>query len=172
VGRTGTYIAVDLLIQEAKHTAAVDVFSCVSKLRKERAHMVQTQVRGGRGREWWFGRWGSSGGAKRLPIDLLLVLLLLTIILLEWFPQEQYAFVYRAVAESVREGDTSIPAAGFSQARARLLEDGSMEAQFSLLDKFSPRHPPPNTALSAENVHKNRDKKLVAGRWDYNGIPR
>ena len=50
VGRTGTYIALDMLIEESnKPTVSdsqrdVDIFSCVNHLRKQRVAMVQTHV--------------------------------------------------------------------------------------------------------------------------------
>ena len=48
VGRTGTYIALENLIQEAHDekmgAPAVDVFTCVNKLRTQRMNMVQVAV--------------------------------------------------------------------------------------------------------------------------------
>ena len=50
VGRTGTYIALDMLVEESnKPTTSesqkdVDIFSCVDHLRKQRVAMVQTHV--------------------------------------------------------------------------------------------------------------------------------
>ena len=50
VGRTGTYIALDMLVEESnKPTSSesqkdVDIFSCVNHLRKQRVAMVQTHV--------------------------------------------------------------------------------------------------------------------------------
>ena len=48
VGRTGTYIALENLIQEARdervNIPSVDVFACVSKLRTQRMNMVQVDV--------------------------------------------------------------------------------------------------------------------------------
>ncbi|KAF6027768.1 PTPRA [Bugula neritina] len=41
VGRTGTYIALEYLIQQAKREEAVDVFGCVEAMRKRRPCMVQ-----------------------------------------------------------------------------------------------------------------------------------
>ncbi|XP_078320063.1 uncharacterized protein LOC111119720 isoform X1 [Crassostrea virginica] len=42
IGRTGTYIALDYLINQGQRTKSVDVISCVTKLRNQRAHLVQT----------------------------------------------------------------------------------------------------------------------------------
>ncbi|ESO87547.1 hypothetical protein LOTGIDRAFT_127574, partial [Lottia gigantea] len=42
IGRTGTYLALDYLIQQAQAENSVDIFSCVSQMRQERVNMVQT----------------------------------------------------------------------------------------------------------------------------------
>ncbi|KAK3091173.1 hypothetical protein FSP39_017709 [Pinctada imbricata] len=42
IGRTGTFIALDFLLQQAKDTGC-DVFTCVEMLRRQRVNMVQTQ---------------------------------------------------------------------------------------------------------------------------------
>ncbi|XP_078320061.1 uncharacterized protein LOC111119718 isoform X2 [Crassostrea virginica] len=42
IGRTGTYIALDYLINQGQIEKRVDVISCVSNLRNQRAHLVQT----------------------------------------------------------------------------------------------------------------------------------
>ena len=44
VGRTGTYIALDIETDEGKDKGSVDVFSCVELMRKQRVNMVQTAV--------------------------------------------------------------------------------------------------------------------------------
>lgn len=45
VGRTGTLIALDVLLQTIDDNKEIDVFGCVSNLRKQRMKMVQTEVR-------------------------------------------------------------------------------------------------------------------------------
>ncbi|MRA76053.1 hypothetical protein GH890_32000, partial [Bacillus thuringiensis] len=42
VGRTGTFIAIDILTQQAAAEGKVDVFQCVDLLRTQRVDMVQT----------------------------------------------------------------------------------------------------------------------------------
>ncbi len=45
VGRTGTYIATDYLLRQARAERAVNVHGCVEELRTQRQTMVQTLVR-------------------------------------------------------------------------------------------------------------------------------
>ena len=45
VGRTGTFIALDILQNVATKDATIDVYACVHGLRSERMFMVQTKVR-------------------------------------------------------------------------------------------------------------------------------
>jgi protein tyrosine phosphatase len=44
VGRTGTFIALDHLLDQAKTENMVDVFNTVYMMRSKRVNMVQTQV--------------------------------------------------------------------------------------------------------------------------------
>jgi protein-tyrosine phosphatase len=44
VGRTGTLIAVDILVQHVRENKQLDVFNTVLKLRQQRINMVQTEV--------------------------------------------------------------------------------------------------------------------------------
>mgnify|MGYP001052755911 CR=1 FL=1 len=46
IGRTGTYLGLDYLLDEAAAGDHVDVLTCVNKLRKNRVDMVQTVVSG------------------------------------------------------------------------------------------------------------------------------
>ena len=44
VGRTGTFIALDIMMEQVANGEAVDVFNTVLSIRKARAHMVQSEV--------------------------------------------------------------------------------------------------------------------------------
>lgn len=45
VGRTGTFIALDRVLQQLDTRDTVDIYSAVFDLRLHRTHMVQTEVR-------------------------------------------------------------------------------------------------------------------------------
>ena len=45
VGRSGTFIAIDIELQRIKHENVVDVYNCVCRLRFCRDLMVQSEVR-------------------------------------------------------------------------------------------------------------------------------
>ena len=44
VGRTGTYMALDMLLDEARQSGEVDILDVVSHLRRQRMTLVQTKV--------------------------------------------------------------------------------------------------------------------------------
>jgi protein-tyrosine phosphatase len=44
VGRTGTFISLDYLYEQATDSGRVDVLGCVRKLRQQRMDMVQREV--------------------------------------------------------------------------------------------------------------------------------
>ena len=45
IGRTGTFIAMDYLLEQADTEKHIDVFKCVTQMRRSRINMVQTLVR-------------------------------------------------------------------------------------------------------------------------------
>ena len=44
VGRTGTYITLDTMLERMQHVDNVNVYECVKNMRARRVFMVQTQV--------------------------------------------------------------------------------------------------------------------------------
>lgn len=44
VGRSGTYIALTMLLKHLKHNKKISVFEIILQMREQRANMVQTQV--------------------------------------------------------------------------------------------------------------------------------
>ena len=45
VGRTGTFVTIDTEMQRAQHEGVLNPYSYVRTIRKDRNHMVQTEVR-------------------------------------------------------------------------------------------------------------------------------
>ena len=44
VGRTGTFIAIDIALEQAKRESMVDIAGIVTRIRQQRMEMVQTDV--------------------------------------------------------------------------------------------------------------------------------
>ena len=44
VGRTGTFIALDTLLQSIRESDEVDIFGLVCEMRQQRNHMIQTEA--------------------------------------------------------------------------------------------------------------------------------
>jgi protein tyrosine phosphatase len=44
VGRTGAFIALDFLLEQAEIEGTIDVFGLTSRMRKDRVNMIQTVV--------------------------------------------------------------------------------------------------------------------------------
>ncbi len=52
VGRTGTFIALDCLLEMAKKEGVIDVYGLTNQMRRDRVNMIQTVVRGSP-LGWW-----------------------------------------------------------------------------------------------------------------------
>jgi len=92
VGRTGTFIAIDYLLDQAKVEGQVDIYHCVQSMRAKRVNMVQTQ--------------------------------------------EQYNFVYEALLEALKSGDTSISCAVFRRRYRELQEVNPESGHVRLEEEF------------------------------------
>ncbi|KAI0228027.1 Receptor-type tyrosine-protein phosphatase mu [Lamellibrachia satsuma] len=125
VGRTGTFIALDYLLDQAKAEGTVDVFHCVYNMRMRRVNMVQTQ--------------------------------------------EQYVFVYDALLEAFKSGDTAVSCVDF---RKRFMELSRLNPQtgklrlleeYELLQAMSPVNTTSSCqdAVAAENISKNRNMQIL-----------
>ena len=44
VGRTGTFMAIDMGLQQAEKEGGIDIISIINKMRQQRMKMVQTAV--------------------------------------------------------------------------------------------------------------------------------
>ena len=44
MGRTGSYLAIDYLLEETQQNSTVDVVKCISFLRSYRMNLVETEV--------------------------------------------------------------------------------------------------------------------------------
>ncbi|ELT91787.1 hypothetical protein CAPTEDRAFT_124654, partial [Capitella teleta] len=91
VGRTGTLIALDYLLEQAKAEEEVDVFSCVQQMRMQRMSMVQVL--------------------------------------------EQYVFVYEALLEALKSGETAIPCTEFPRT-LKNIEDHNSAAHQQMCKEF------------------------------------
>jgi protein tyrosine phosphatase len=120
VGRTGTFIALDILLDMAKEEGVVDIYGLVWKMRRDRVNMIQTV--------------------------------------------EQYIFVYDALLEALKAGNTAIPCSSFRQEYKSLCEvdpvknKSKLQEQFETLQLMSPKVKLEDckSGCKAENADKNR----------------
>ncbi|XP_046560348.1 receptor-type tyrosine-protein phosphatase kappa-like [Haliotis rubra] len=125
IGRTGTYIALDYLLEQAQSEDQVDVLCIAQLMRTNRVNMIQT-----------------------------------------W---EQYAFVYDAVLEAVKSGETTIAKSAFRSTYQNMLssategEPNKLEEQYQVLQTLSPtvERSECSAAYAEENMNKNRFKNIL-----------
>lgn len=87
VGRTGTLIALDVLLRQLECEGSVGPFSFVKKMRESRPLMVQTEVRSFRGQH---GCGGGCGTFRKHPSFL-------------HPPQAQYVFLHQCILKSLQK---------------------------------------------------------------------
>ena len=85
MGRTGTLIAIDTVLEQIEKEGLVDIAGTIRKMRRQRMKMVQTPV-------------------SPIPV----VSPILTKPLPPPWPQDQYIFLHDAILESVMCGNTQI----------------------------------------------------------------
>lgn len=90
VGRTGTFIVLDRVLQQLETKDTVDIYGSVFDLRLHRSHMVQTEV--GQPRHWRSS--STSSLLMRGDTDVTL--------LLHLSPQCQYAYLHQCVRDVLR----------------------------------------------------------------------
>ncbi|XP_012937090.1 receptor-type tyrosine-protein phosphatase T [Aplysia californica] len=124
IGRTGTFIALNYLLEQAADKNEVDVLGCAQLLRANRVNMIQTL--------------------------------------------EQYVFVYEAVLEAIKTGNTTIARSSFHSTYEEMLsregeEESPMEKQHDVLQLLSPtmEREECSAALMEENMAKNRFKNIL-----------
>lgn len=124
-GRTGTFVALDYCMDQAKAESLVDVLGCVQLMRTNRVNMIQNL--------------------------------------------DQYIFVYDALLEAVKAGDTTIPMSVFNEtyqkwgtADPKTLMT-KIEEQFQVLHLLCPpfQRDECRAALESENLSKNRFKNIL-----------
>ncbi|XP_041359713.1 receptor-type tyrosine-protein phosphatase kappa-like [Gigantopelta aegis] len=125
IGRTGTFIALDYLLEQAANENQIDVLGIAQLMRTNRVNMIQT-----------------------------------------W---EQYAFVYEAVLESIKSGETTIPKSAFRnvyQNMSQTNKEGEttpLEKQYEVLQLLSPNidRDECTAACAPENNGKNRFQNIL-----------
>ena len=137
VGRTGTFIAVDLALEQARKEGVVDIAGIVNRLRQQRMKMVQTLVRS----------------------DYIVSYFMLQ-------QQEQYVFLHDAVLEAVICGETEIPTDEYQSVVQKLRSVDQthctgLESQFNLLSQVTPD--PDDVYCNTAKMHqkKNRSNKYL-----------
>lgn len=95
MGRTGTLIALDVLLRQLECEGLVDPFSFVKKMRESRPLMVQTEVKSFSGDNR--GVVGDMGPSGSFPHSVRP-------------PQAQYVFLHQCILRSLQKPDPALPA--------------------------------------------------------------
>lgn len=126
MGRTGTFIVIDAMLDMMIAERKVDVFGFVTRIRAQRCQMVQTDVRVA-SLLVWLGSTCSS--PSFLPPSL---------------PQMQYVFIFQALLEHYLYGDTELEVTSLESHLAKLYAPSpgagcsGLEAEFKVCTSFRP----------------------------------
>ena len=145
VGCTGTFIALDMALDQAAKEKVVDLAGIINRLREQRAKMVQTVV---------------SKTLTFYPYMILIFSLL----------QHQFTFLHDAVLEAVMCGATKISTQLFKNEYSKLVRFdpntgvSGMATQFELLYQVTPN---PNDVIRISALlhsSKNRDNQYLPSK--------
>ena len=115
MGRTGTFICIDNVLEQIKKENVVDIAGVINKMRHQRMKMVQTIVSPGCG---------------------CVCAVLCSIVF-----QEQYVFIHDAILESVTCGDTEISSANLRLALKKLIKKNPQDNTSPLQTQFKVNMP-------------------------------
>jgi protein tyrosine phosphatase len=123
VGRTGAFIAIDSLLDQAKAENKVDVYNFTCNMRKDRANMIQTV--------------------------------------------EQYIFVYNALLEALKAGNTVIACSNFKFEHERLCHIDPTKGKSGLLEQFETLQTMLPNDKSDDYVQGNTPENQQKNRFSY-----
>uniref|UniRef100_A0A8C9Y6Q9 protein-tyrosine-phosphatase n=1 Tax=Sander lucioperca TaxID=283035 RepID=A0A8C9Y6Q9_SANLU len=143
VGRTGTFIVIDAMLDMMNTERKVDVFGFVTRIRAQRCQMVQTDVT-------FVCFW--------LPISLHHFLSV---------PQMQYVFIFQALLEHYLYGDTELEVTSLESHLAKLYSPSpgagcsGLEAEFKKLTSIKIQNDKMRTGNLPANMKKNRVLQII-----------
>ncbi|KAG1688660.1 Receptor-type tyrosine-protein phosphatase [Nymphon striatum] len=144
VGRTGTFVAIDSLLQMMEEEGKLDVFSCVANLRKDRKLSCSVHCK------------HYSSMLKFCRCVYLLI------------NGKQYVFVYRALMEHAQFGDTEIEIMTlrehYDQLKTRMLDDKfrtKLDAEYEKLSEVIENPKTRSVGLMDINRCKNRYESIL-----------
>ena len=126
MGRTGTFIALDYLLEQAKIEGEMDVHGYACVMRSNRVNMIQTLV----------STSFSYFEQKEIKVSNLVESMP---VLLKQFNtgfQEQYIFVYDGLLEALMSGDTCIPCPDLLERYEELQQPDPETNKSKLQDQF------------------------------------
>lgn len=124
MGRTGSLLAIDIALEQAKKKGCVDIPAIVASLRRQRMKMVQSRVS------------ESVSHTHMHTHTCTHTIQHSAVYTLTSYLQKQYMFIHDAVLEQLVCGDTQIPTQDFNRALLKLqqteLKDGVFKTGFAL----------------------------------------